>query len=341
MGLGYKPDFYLTANDKDITDVIKKSLISLTLTDNSNEDIDQLVISLLLSSDVKTPPKGAELALGLGFETGVTFKGKFIVDEISASGPPRLITIIANAAPLTKKSAIQSEKTKSFDEMSLTELVDEISAKHKLKPKVSAGLGVLRLEHIDQTNESDMSLLARLAHKNNAVVAVKNENLLFIKKDEGKSVTGKPLPVITLKPEQCSSWQCTISSRGEAKKVTAEYTDVETGKVKEITVGSGEPERRVAFPLSSEAEARAAIESMMDSGEAGSSTLSISMPASPENLHMVAEGKVKLNGFGDIEDQEWTIRSLEWSLSNSGFTLRVAADIGAKPKVEIKPVSFS
>ena len=222
--------------------------------------------------------------------------------------------------------------------MTFGDLIKEISGQHKLKSKVSEGIGILKLEHIDQTNESDMSLLSRLAKKNDAVVSVKNGNLLLLKKDEGKSATGKPLQTITLKPCEVTSWQCTISSRGEAKKVTAEYNDPETGKTVEITMGSEEPERRITYVLSSKQEAENAIKSAMNAGEAGASTMSVSMPANPKLLPLVAEGKLKLDGFGDIEDQTWTVRALEWSLSNAGFQLRINADIGAKEKTEIKPI---
>lgn len=343
MGLDYEPDYCLTANDNDITSMIRDSLVNLSLTDNSGEEIDRLSITLLLPSHFKTPSKGAELSLGLGFsEQELTHKGKYIVDEISVSGPPRLITIVANAAPLTKasnKTALQSQQTKTFDDMTMNDLIKEISSKHGLEPKVSEGIGILKMEHIDQTDESDMSLLSRLAKKNDAVVQVKNGNLIMIKKDEGKTVSGKPLQVISLTPDQVSSWQCTISSRGDVKKVTANYLDVATGKNGEVSVGVGEPVVSMPIRYSSKQEAEAAIKARMSDGEAGSNTLSITLPVSPEFLPLVAEGKVKLNGFGDIEDKEWTVRSLEWSLSNSGFTLSISADIGAKPKAEQKQIS--
>lgn len=339
MGLGYKPDFYLTANDNDITAIIKKSLVNLTLTDNSGEEIDRLSITLFLPADVRTPSKGAELSLGLGFsDSGIIHKGKFIVDEVSVSGPPRLVSIVANAAPLTKKSAMQTQRTKSFDDLSMGDLVKEISAKHGLEPKISSGLGVLKFEHLDQVNESDMSLLSRLAKKNDAVVSVKNGNLIMVKKDEGKTVTGKPLQVISLTPDQVSSWQCTISSRGEVQKVTAEYSDVASGKSVLVSQGTGEPEIRMPIKYSSKQEAEAAIDARLKSGVSGSNTMSISMPVNPDLLPLVAEGKVSLSGFGDVEDQEWTVRSLEWSLSNSGFSLRINGDVGTKAKKEVKPI---
>lgn len=338
MGLDYKPDFYITANNQDITDAIKDSLINLSLTDNSGEDIDRLSISLLLPEHIQTPTKGAELGLGLGFSGGIAFKGKFIVDEVSTVAPPRVVSIIANAAPLANKATMQTQKTKSFDDMTFTDLVDEISSKHQLKPAVSEGVGILKLDHIDQTNESDMSLLSRLAKKNDAVVQVKNNSLILMKKDEAKSVSGKPLKRIKITHDQVSSWQCTTSSRGDVKKVTARYFDVADGIEKEVSIGTGEPVISMPIRYSSKHEAEQAVKARINGGKSGSSTIAITMPVTAEFLDLVAEGEIELNGFGDIEDRVWTVRSLEWSLSKSGFTLRVNADIGAKPKAEQKAI---
>ncbi|WP_170855331.1 hypothetical protein, partial [Escherichia coli] len=48
------------------------------------------------------------------------------------------------------------------------------------------------------TNESDGSFLMRLARQYGAIASVKNGNLLFIRQGQGKSASGKPLPVITI-----------------------------------------------------------------------------------------------------------------------------------------------
>ncbi len=331
MELSYQPDFYLRANDKDITDVIKKSLVSLNLSDFSGEEIDQLSIVMSLPEGFKTPGKGAILQIGLGFAGAIIDKGKFIVDEIAINGPPRLIQIVAHAAPfISKTSSIQTQKTRSFENITLHDLVKKISAEHGLESKVSESVGVLKIEHIDQTNESDISLLSRLAKQNGVIVKPANESLLLLKKGEGKSVSGKPLLDVLIKPEMCTTWQCRFSSRSNAKQVTAIYKDLEAGDSKEVSIGTGEPAFKMAYLFDTKEQAIAAIKARIDDAEEGADTADISLAATHELMQLVAEGTMTMKGFGDLEDKKWKVKSIIFSLSDHGLSVRISANVSLK-----------
>lgn len=86
----------------------------------------------------------------------------------------------------------------------------EIAARHKLKMALGKELSDKPVEHIDQTNESDGSFLMRLARQYGAIASVKNGNLLFIRQGQGKSATGKPLPVITITRKDGDSHRFTL-----------------------------------------------------------------------------------------------------------------------------------
>lgn len=94
------------------------------------------------------------------------------------------------------------------------EVVKEIAARHKLKMALGKDLSDKPVEHIDQTNESDGSFLMRLARQYGAIASVKNGNLLFIRQGQGKSATGKPLPVITITRKDGDSHRFTLADRG-------------------------------------------------------------------------------------------------------------------------------
>ncbi|MCL1124171.1 hypothetical protein [Shewanella surugensis] len=116
MGLDYQPGFTLSANENDITDIIQRNLISLTLTDHSGKESDRLTITLSLPDSIPTPKKGAVLNIALGFVGELVNKGQFVVDEVTTSGPPRVVQIVANAAPMDNKkqpAALQTQKTRS------------------------------------------------------------------------------------------------------------------------------------------------------------------------------------------------------------------------------------
>ncbi|UTV26372.1 contractile injection system protein, VgrG/Pvc8 family [Photobacterium atrarenae] len=332
MGLDHRPDFSLSADGNDITAVIQRNLISLTLTDNAGSESDRLAIAVILPDTVATPKKGAVLRLGLGFNGELTDKGQFVVDEVTSSGPPRVVQIVANAAPMDNRKqpgSLQTQKTRSFDDLTLGDLVKSVASEHGLVPRISSELDSIKLTHVDQVSESDMNLLTRLAKRYGAVSKPANGYWLFLKEGEGKSASGKALTSITLQPHQVTTWQCRFSSRNDVRRVVATYHDLESGDTKEVSTGTGEPEFRIVFKYPNYEEAKAAVLARAKQVKSGSDTLDITLPARSSLMALVAEGHVTLDGFGDLEDGKWRLKTVEWSLSDSGLQLRLSGDHGA------------
>lgn len=332
MGLDYRPDFSLSADGNDITAAIRKNLISLTLTDNAGNESDRLDVTVSLPDSVSTPKKGAALRLGLGFNGNLVDKGQFIVDEVTSSGPPRKVQIVANAAPMDNRKqsgSLQTQKTRSFDDVTLGDLVKTVSADHGLVPRVSSDLDSIKINHVDQVGESDMNLLTRLAKRYGAVSKPANGYWLFLKDGEGKTASGQALKNITVQPNQVTTWTTRFSSRNDAKRVVATYQDLESGDVKEVSTGMGEPEFRIVFKYPNYEEAKAAVLARAKSVKAGSDTLDITMPARSDIMGLVAEGHITLDGFGDVEDGKWRIKGVKWSLSDAGMQLSLSGDHGA------------
>ncbi|TCN02952.1 contractile injection system protein, VgrG/Pvc8 family [Vibrio crassostreae] len=332
MGLDYRPDFSLSADGNDITEAIRRNLLSLTLTDNAGSESDRLDVTVALPDSIPTPKKGAVLRLGLGFNGDLVDKGQFVVDEVTSSGPPRRVQIVANAAPMDNRKqsgSLQTQKTRSWDEVTLGDVVKTVAADHGLVPKVSSDLDSINISHVDQVGESDMNLLTRLAKRYGAISKPANGYWLFLKEGEGKSASGKALTNITVQPHQITTWTARFSSRNDARRVVATYQDLESGDVKEVSTGMGEPEFRIVFKYPNYEEAKAAVLARAKSVKAGSDTLDISMPARSDLMGLVAEGHIILDGFGDVEDGKWRTKTVKWSLSEAGMQLSLSGDHGA------------
>ncbi len=52
-------------------------------------------------------------------------------------------------------------------------------------------------------------------------------------------------------------------------------------------------------------------------------TMSHSMPATQDLLSLTAECKITTKGFGPDEDRSWTINTLNMTLGESGFSVRL------------------
>ncbi len=63
-----------------------------------------------------------------------------------------------------------------------------------LKAQISEMLMDIEIDHADQTQESDMSFLTRMAEMLGAIATVKNGSLLFILPGGGVTAVGKALP---------------------------------------------------------------------------------------------------------------------------------------------------
>ncbi|HGG8959795.1 TPA: late control protein D, partial [Enterobacter hormaechei subsp. xiangfangensis] len=163
----YAPAFSVSAEGKDITRALQQCLAELTLTDygGATAKADELKITLL-SETLPLPPKGARLRVALGFNDHLVDKGWFVVSGVASSGPPRRIEIYATAAPMNAQKQpgdVISQKTRSWDNLRLADLVKTVAKENGLVPKVAAELADIHIDHVDQVAESDANLLTRLA----------------------------------------------------------------------------------------------------------------------------------------------------------------------------------
>lgn len=117
---------------------------------------------------------GAELAVSIGYEdTSMSDIGIYIVDEYRVSGSPAKLTITAHAANLSR--AMQKQhKTRSWAQKTIGDIVATIAAEHGLIPAVAGRYAGTTITHIDQTKESDLHFLSRIAVQNNAVAKPAN-----------------------------------------------------------------------------------------------------------------------------------------------------------------------
>ncbi len=208
------PAFRLTIEGKDVTTVLDPRLMSLTLTDNRGFEADQLDLELDdADGKIILPRRGAVISLALGWKGEALFhKGAFTVDEIEHAGAPDRLTIRARSADF--RETLNTRREKSWHQTTVGEVVKEIASRHHLKMALDRELADRVLDHLDQTNESDASFLMKLARQYGAIASVKDGNLLFIRQGQGRTASGKPLPVITLTRKAGDSHRFTLADRG-------------------------------------------------------------------------------------------------------------------------------
>lgn len=317
------PDFSILADSTDITAAIRARLLSLSVSDAAGIESDSLELTLDDRDGVIALPRtGAELAVALGYkETGLVRMGLYTVDEIGISAPPRTMTIRARAADL--RAGLKRPKTKSWDDVWLSDIVTTIAAEHGYAARVSPAFDSDAIVHIDQVDESDLHFLTRLAGERGAVAKPAAGKLLFVPAGEAKSSSGQQLPVVALAARDIMRWEVTLAERGKYPAVTAKWFDAALAAEQTVTVGSGEPVFTIGRRYPDRAAAGSAAKAKLAAFTRGLATLRLSCPGDGRFL---AEGKLTLSGLRSGVDGDWSMVRVTHRLDTGGYACEIEAE---------------
>lgn len=347
-----QPVFRIYADRVEITAAVRDRLLELVVTDEAGIQSDELKLTLddrrrEDGAIAQLPRIGTVLTVSIGYaETRLVSLGRFIVDEVEMRSPPATLTVSAKAADMV--GPFRSPKTRSWDETTLGKLVEAIAAEHRYTPKVDSELGAIQIPHLDQTEESDMALLTRLAAKHDAVAKPVAGFLVLARQGAAKTITGLALPTIRLTVSDLAEWRYRHSARkpggsGSTKEANTQtppstatggtkayWWDFEKGERREVTTGRP-PFEEVRYVHASEAEAKAAAATRKNRGERGQGELSFSLPGDPR---LAAEGRLSISLRPGIPT-DWRIKRVEHRLGTQGYTTQVECDRFAASPVPI------
>jgi len=318
-----RPSFRILADGADITAKIADRLVRLVVTDEAGSRSDAVEIAIDDRDQiVALPPKGAKLRVWLGFKTPA-FMGEYVVDELTVSGGPASLVIRAKAADMRAK--LKAPKTRSWDVTTLGDVVKTIAGEHALTPRVAEELAAIDLGHVDQTEESDLHLLTRLARQYDAVAKPAGGMLLMVGRGKAKTASGRSLSPITLSAGDFTEWQATLADRGRYASVVATWHSTGDAQPKEITIGAGEPAYRIREPYPTEAAARAGAEAKYRDFQRGTGTFTGTLAIG--NPLVAAEVPMTLAGVRSGIDGAWTIARASHRLDASGYVTEVEAEV--------------
>ncbi|MCE9980025.1 phage late control D family protein [Leclercia adecarboxylata] len=345
------PAFRVTIEEKDVTTTLEERLISLTHTDNRGFEADQVDLELDdADGKIGLPRRGAVITLAIGWkDRPLVMKGKFTVDEIEHAGTPDRLTIRARSADFRETLNIKRER--SWHDTTVGAVIQEIAARHKLEHAIGQDMLSQKIGHEDQTNESDGSFLMRMAKQFGAIASVKNGLLLFIRQGQGKTASGKALPVMTITRSTGDQHRFSLADRGaytgvsanwlnlreprkkevvkvrrRRKKTTANPTKASDPKQGEYLVGTDENVLVLSRTYANKANAERAAKSHWERIQRGVASFSVQLAMGREELF--PELPVKVSGFKQqIDDADWIITTVTNTISDSGFTTALELEV--------------
>lgn len=329
--MGLKPSFRIQANNSDITEAIRARFRSMTITDVAGVTSDSLRISLSdhdRDNPIIIPPTGAELEVWIGYDDAATRMGLFVVSGIDLSGPPDSMVIKAKAAPQKQsaggKTALQTRKTRSWDAgLTLGGLVQTIATEHNMTAAVPADLASEVLPHYDQVGESDMNLLTRVAKTYDAIAKPAGGQLIITKRAESQTVSGDPLPAISLARQDLTDWSVSIEERESFGTIQAHWHDKDAAEEKTVTAGSGEPVKILRGQFRTAEEAQAAANAEKRKADRGNAKLSASLPGRTD---IIAESRLAISGVRPGVNGDWLVTKVTHAIDSGGYRISINAE---------------
>ena len=214
------------------------------------------------------------------------------------------------------------------------EIVTTIAKQNKLKQKISAVLAKKKIAHIDQTNETDMNLLTRLGDQFDAIVTVKEGHLLFMPTGHGETVSGKPMPAITITRASGDSHRISIADRENFTAVKANYQNTKGAKQGSVTYDkTGKTDKTpdgtiktLRHTYASKATAERAARSNWAKIQRGVAEFSINLARGRPEL--LPEMPARVSGFKPmVDDAEWIISKVTHTLNDSGLNTALELEV--------------
>ncbi|SDK67462.1 contractile injection system protein, VgrG/Pvc8 family [Billgrantia gudaonensis] len=327
------PDYRLTLAGQRISPQLGARLQRLRLTDRRGLEADQLDLTLEdHDGRLALPPRGAELHLAMGWKgEPLVDRGTYIVDEVEHSGAPDVLTIRARSADM--RQGLPGKRTQSWDDIALGDIIATIAERHDLEPKTGQHLQGIYLEHIDQTEESDLHFLTRLAERYDAIATVKAGRLLFIPEGTGTTAGGTEIPPIRLTRQAGDRHRYSVTDRDAYTGVVAEWHDPDAAEPREVIAGSAGEPKRLRPTYATEADALAAAESEWQRLQRGGAAFTLDLAEGRPELN--PETPVTLAGWKrEIDATAWLITEIGHELSDSALTSSLQMELASRPDAD-------
>lgn len=304
------PNFKLLANDKDVTDQLKKELKSITFKDETNEQADDLTIKV--GGEFARPKYEDELKLYLGYGTDLVYCGLFVVQTTTRESND-ILSISATGVNFS--NVLKEKRDITYEKISIKDICSQIANRNVLKLK--SDFDDVYLLSIAQSSESDLHFLNRLATDYNAIFNIKNGTLIFTHKIK-ENKKNADLPSYTISADDVYPITIKHSNKTLYKSCKSIWHDTKENRTKEIIVGVGEPVLINKGNFKNAAEAKLKAQAKLERAVQGLVTGSLSL----EGEVIFAGGK--LNLVNTLEDDgEYQIKSVNHNYIPSSWKINL------------------
>ncbi len=320
-------NFKLIINDKDANEIFYNQFLSLVLTDKSGDQADQLKINLS-AKNIPIPQENIKVILFLYDISKKSYikKGIFNFESFNLTAPPENLQL--NLTSVNFLNGLKSNKNKSWREQTIYQIIDSIARKNGLDFILTKEIGDILIAHIDQTNESDLNFLMRLAENYDAIFTIKNNHIIFKKTDDKKTKSGGVITPKTINISQIKNLSLSADFRYKKHDIVkAKYRDIENSRFIYMAAGSGVNSTnnqaqniKILTPTyPDKITAQNAAKSHFNRLNLAKLKLNIFIPAALPDI--ISGQEIILDGFrAEISQNKWLVDTATHQINQSGFS---------------------
>lgn len=321
------PDFKIVVDDRDVTARIRGGLDSLRLTDKKGMESDEFELKFTaFDPGFALPRTGVMVQIAIGWKgRGLVDKGTYKVDGVTEDGPPDMVTIKGRAADLT--TAMTEHRDGSWDGKTLGEIITDLAQRQGLEPVIGDDIAAIKINHLDQTGESDANLMTRLGQQYGLISTVKDGKMIFTERG-GTTASGAKIgtAVVRRSDGDKHSFEMTMRDK-EVGQVSAKWRDTGKAKTETVKIGAkteGKGGRTLRGTYASKAEAEAAAKAELAKNGREGVKLSLALALGREDI--IAGQPLLAEGYRpEISNQEWEVEEVTHTLNEQGFVTQIQA----------------
>lgn len=327
------PECAVAVAGEDVTDRLRQALVELRVVSTADRTTDTVEITLAgdAGSVIAAPPTGRELRISLGYrESGLVDLGRYWHTETEiACAPQSRVVVRATGADLRANAPLKSPRTHAWHDTTLGAVLEQIAGRNALTLRVDAALASLPVPHEDQTDESDLHLVRRLAVLHGATAKVVGPDLVFAPAGAGRSASGDRMPHVSLTPtSDVVDLRVAYRDRPKVASVRARYWRLVEAAPRHSVAGDGDPPHDLPGLYPDEPTATAAAAAAWADFRRATGALEATVPGNPT---LSAGAQIVTAGWPTAAaNRTWTAAHVTHTLDRTGYkTAAVATAVAA------------
>jgi len=174
-----------------------------------------------------------------------------------------------------------------------------------------------QIKSLNQTNESDINFLERIAKDYNVLFSIKNDIIYFVNKNDDA------LPISKIDVSSCSSSSIKHSTKTYYKSCEASFHSVDEAKILKVTVGDGTPVIKIKSAYKDKLDAKIKAQAKLDAINKGIVKGSLSL----KGKSVYAGTKVELfNTYEGEDDGVFSVESCTHNWNSRGWTTNLEVE---------------